>query len=45
MRVSVKQKCNVTRAPNARLVYLEKSAHLLTEEMNEVITLLTDFLA
>lgn len=31
--------------PNARLVCLEKSAHLLIEETNKVITLLTDFLA
>lgn len=31
--------------PNAKLVYLEKSAHYLAEEMREVISLLIDFLA
>lgn len=31
--------------PNAKLVYFEKSAHMLAEEMREVISLLTDFLA
>jgi len=31
--------------PNAKLVYLEKSAHSLAEEMREVISLITDFLA
>lgn len=31
--------------PNARLVYLEKSAHALAEERREVISLLKDFLA
>ena len=31
--------------PNAKLVYLEKSAHRLAEEMKEVISLLIDFLA
>jgi pimeloyl-ACP methyl ester carboxylesterase len=31
--------------PNARLVYLEKSAHALAEEMREVIRLLKDFFA
>jgi pimeloyl-ACP methyl ester carboxylesterase len=30
--------------PNAKLVHFEKSAHMLAEEMNEVITTLTDFL-
>ena len=30
---------------NAKLVYLEKSAHRLAEEMKEVISLPTDFLA
>jgi pimeloyl-ACP methyl ester carboxylesterase len=30
--------------PNAKLVYLEKSAHYLAEEMREVINLLTEFL-
>jgi pimeloyl-ACP methyl ester carboxylesterase len=30
--------------PNAKLVYFEKSAHILAEEMNEVINSLTDFL-
>jgi 3-oxoadipate enol-lactonase len=30
--------------PNAKLVYFEESAHGLAEEMNEVITTLTDFL-
>jgi len=31
--------------PNAKLVYLERSAHRLAEEMKEVISLLTEFLA
>lgn len=31
--------------PNAKLVYFEKSAHMLAEEMREVINLLIDFLA
>jgi len=31
--------------PNAKLVYLEKSAHCLAEEMKEVVSLLTEFLA
>jgi pimeloyl-ACP methyl ester carboxylesterase len=31
--------------PNAKLVYLEKSAHALAEEMREVINFLRDFLA
>lgn len=30
--------------PNAKLVHFEKSAHMLVEEMNEVINSLTDFL-
>ncbi len=30
--------------PNAELVYLEKSAHFLAEEMREVINVLTEFL-
>jgi pimeloyl-ACP methyl ester carboxylesterase len=30
--------------PNAKLVYLEKSAHYLAEEMKEVISVLTEFL-
>ncbi len=30
--------------PNAKLVYLEKSAHCLTEEMTELATILTEFL-
>jgi pimeloyl-ACP methyl ester carboxylesterase len=30
--------------PNAKLVYFEKSAHALTEEMNEVIHVITEFL-
>ena len=30
--------------PNAKLVYLEKSAHLLAEEMSEVIKIVTEFL-
>jgi pimeloyl-ACP methyl ester carboxylesterase len=30
--------------PNAKLVYFEKSAHLLAEEMNEVIRAITEFL-
>jgi len=31
--------------PNAKLVYFEKSAHMLAEEMREVINLLINFLA
>jgi pimeloyl-ACP methyl ester carboxylesterase len=31
--------------PNAKLVYLEKSNHMLAEEMNKVISTITDFLA
>jgi pimeloyl-ACP methyl ester carboxylesterase len=31
--------------PNAKLVYLEKSAHYLAEEIEEVISVLTSFLA
>jgi pimeloyl-ACP methyl ester carboxylesterase len=31
--------------PNAKLVYLKKSAHYLAEEMREVINLLTNFLS
>jgi pimeloyl-ACP methyl ester carboxylesterase len=30
--------------PNAKLVFLKKSAHYLAEEMNEVIRVITDFL-
>jgi len=30
--------------PNAKLIYSEKSAHMLVEEMNEVINSPTDFL-
>jgi pimeloyl-ACP methyl ester carboxylesterase len=30
--------------PNAKLVYLEKSAHMLAEEMGEAVRIVTEFL-